>query len=143
MPTWTGSSGGSWKRPAKKPRSSSSRITVSSSARAAWATTITTCPPSPTAVIIIKGPDIKAGYKIKNAHVYDVLPTLLHLLGRPVAEDMDGKVIAEAFKDDFLKSHPVKTIPTYEGGTERKIAPENKDIDKKTLEDLRSLGYIK
>jgi predicted AlkP superfamily phosphohydrolase/phosphomutase len=100
-------------------------------------------PTIPHGVIFIKGPDFKAGYKIKNAHIYDVLPTILHLLGYPVGEDMDGQVIVEAFKDDFMKSHPVKTIETYEGGAARKIAPGNKEIDKKTLDDLRSLGYIK
>jgi len=100
-------------------------------------------PTLPHGVIFLKGPDFKAGYKIKSAHVYDVLPTILHLLGHPVAEDMDGKVIAEAFKDDFMKGRSVKTIKTYEDGAARKIAPGNKEIDKKALEDLKSLGYIK
>jgi len=100
-------------------------------------------PTLPHGIIIVKGPDIKPGHKIENAHVYDVLPTILHLLGKPAAEDMDGKVIVEAFQDDFMRSHPVQTVPTYEGGAKRKIAPGNKEIDKKTLEDLRSLGYIK
>ena len=36
-----------------------------------------------------------------------------------------------------MKKHPVQTIPTYEGGPARKIAPENKEVNKKTLEDLQ------
>ena len=58
-------------------------------------------------------------------------------------EDMDGKIMTEAFKDEFLKTHSAKTVKTYEGGAARKIAPDNKEIEKKMLEDLRTLGYIK
>ena len=52
----------------------------------------------PHGIILIKGPGLKPDYNIENAHVYDVLPTLLHLLDQPVAEDMDGKVLAAAIR---------------------------------------------
>ncbi|MDD8032995.1 MAG: alkaline phosphatase family protein [Acidobacteriota bacterium] len=100
-------------------------------------------PTLPHGVVFLKGPAFKAGYKIEKAHIYDILPTLLYLLGQPAAEDMDGKIMTEAFKDEFLKTHSVKTVKTYEGGAARKIAPDNKEIEKKMLEDLRTLGYIK
>lgn len=42
--------------------------------------------------IIGIGPDIKSGFKIKNARIFDVAPTVTTLLGYE-PEDMDGKVL--------------------------------------------------
>ncbi len=101
-------------------------------------------PEIPHGIILIKGPNIKKGYKIQNAHIYDILPTLLYLLDLPVGKDMDGHVIEEAFEEKFLSKNPIRHIKSYEGEvkikTERK---RDKNSDKRTLEELRALGYIK
>lgn len=97
----------------------------------------------PHGVILLKGPFIKKNHTLSRAHVYDVLPTLLYMLGLPVAEDMDGKVLIEAFTDDFLRKHSLKTIRTYEDGKKRVTSRRNSKVDEKVLEDFKSLGYIK
>lgn len=94
---------------------------------------------APDGIIIMYGPKIKKGYKLKRAHVFDITPTLLYLCGQPVGEDMDGKVLLEAFE----KSRKMKFINTYEGETSLKKAKRSEALDKDVLEDLRSLGYIK
>lgn len=101
-------------------------------------------PEIPHGIILIKGPNIKKGYKIQNAHIYDILPTLLYLLDLPVGKDMDGRVLKEVFEQKFLNKRPIRHIKSYEG--EVKIKTERKrdeNIDKRTLEELRALGYIK
>jgi predicted AlkP superfamily phosphohydrolase/phosphomutase len=90
-------------------------------------------------IIIVKGPDIKEGHKLKNPHIYDISPTLLHFFSMPVAEDMDGKVLLDAFK----RRRKVRKIPTYETGKEIKKEKKRKALDKEMLEDLKSLGYIR
>jgi len=100
-------------------------------------------PEIPHGIVLIKGPHIKKGYKIKNAHIYDILPTLLYLFDLPIGKDMDGKVLKEVFNDNFLKKRPVRFIETYEGEFEVEKGKRDKSLDKKTLEELRALGYIK
>jgi hypothetical protein len=98
----------------------------------------------PHGIILMLGPQVRKGYHLEKAHIYDILPTALHLVGLPVGEDMDGKVLLEAFDPAFVHSRPVKFIKTYEDGKPRATLPaRNKEVDKKTLEEFKALGYIK
>jgi len=90
-------------------------------------------------IVIMKGPGIKAGYTLKNPHIYDITPTLLYLFSLPVAEDMDGKVLVDAFRSQ----RKVLRVPTYETEEKTIKARKKKALDNEMLEDLKSLGYIK
>jgi len=47
------------------------------------------------------GPDIKSsGKKVDNLKIYDITPTVLHMFGLPVSDDIDGRVLTEIFKAD-------------------------------------------
>lgn len=48
------------------------------------------------------------------AGVVDVAPTLLFATGLPIGRDMDGRVVTEAFADEFLRARPIRLIQTYE-----------------------------
>jgi predicted AlkP superfamily phosphohydrolase/phosphomutase len=48
-------------------------------------------------VILGRGPDIKQGAEV-DMHLTDVAPTLLHLMGEKVPEDMDGAVKKQIFE---------------------------------------------
>lgn len=100
-------------------------------------------PEIPHGIILIKGPNIKKGYHIQRAHIFDVLPTILYIFDLPVAEDMDGKVLTEVFEEKILKERPVRYIESYEGEPRIERGQRDKELDKKTLEELRALGYIK
>lgn len=60
-------------------------------------------------IIVAYGDDVKNGVKIA-AMIYDIAPTILHIFGLPIPEDMDGKPILEIFKED---SKLGKTQPLY------------------------------
>jgi hypothetical protein len=100
-------------------------------------------PTVPHGIILLKGPGIKPGYRLRNASIFDVTPTILHLFGLPVGEDIDGKVLLESFRDDYGYKREVQTIPTYGAPLKKTEAKKPRDLDKEVLEDLRSLGYIK
>jgi predicted AlkP superfamily phosphohydrolase/phosphomutase len=51
-------------------------------------------------VLMVNGPNIKKGSTVSEACVYDISPTILHLLGLPVPTDMDGQVLSEIFQPD-------------------------------------------
>lgn len=50
----------------------------------------------------------------KPAFVTDVVPTVLFAAGLPVGRDMDGRVLTDAFTDDFLRRSTLSAIQTYE-----------------------------
>jgi predicted AlkP superfamily phosphohydrolase/phosphomutase len=75
--------------------------------------------------------------------VLDIAPTVLALMGLPVAEDMEGRVLTEMISPRFLKKHPIKTVASYEGLVERP-APmgAGEGLDSKRADYLKALGYI-
>jgi Tfp pilus assembly protein PilF len=67
-------------------------------------------------VVILHGPPFRKGHELSEASVLDITPTILALFGLPVAEDMDGRPIVDAFEEGFLRDHPITYTPTYETG---------------------------
>ncbi|RLI09253.1 hypothetical protein DRO32_00975 [Candidatus Bathyarchaeota archaeon] len=60
--------------------------------------------------IAMIGPGVRGGARL-DASVYDVAPTVLHLLGLPVLEEMDGEVLVGAFEEGSdPASRPVRKI---------------------------------
>ncbi|MCL4353598.1 hypothetical protein M1615_04005, partial [Patescibacteria group bacterium] len=53
-------------------------------------------------IFVINGENIKRKYKTK-ARIYDIIPTLMHILNVPITEDIDGKVLEDIFIDDKRK----------------------------------------
>lgn len=66
-------------------------------------------------VIALRGPGIRQDERIYGTTLLDIAPTVLALLGLPVAKDMDGRVIASAFVDP---PPTFASIPTWEGAAE-------------------------
>jgi arylsulfatase A-like enzyme len=80
----------------------------------------------------------------RRVSVHDIAPTVLHLLGLPVALDMEGGVIGEAFADGFLNANPVRTVPSYgflrgESREDFFGGEEDEDLYRERLE---ALGYV-
>jgi predicted AlkP superfamily phosphohydrolase/phosphomutase len=48
-------------------------------------------------IFIAYGPNIKQGIEIEGTKIYDIAPTILHMFGLPVPDDMDGRVLKEIF----------------------------------------------
>ncbi len=93
-------------------------------------------------VLIMKGPGIEWGASIENATVYDIAPTLLTMAGLPVARDMPGHALTDAFTDEFSATHGVTLIETYGEVVRDDTAPIESPVDDEVRERLRSLGYI-
>ncbi len=68
---------------------------------------------APDGVLLVAGGGIRPGAAPQNASVLDVAPTLLYLLGLPVARDMEGRVLTEILEPAFAREHPVTFIPSY------------------------------
>jgi predicted AlkP superfamily phosphohydrolase/phosphomutase len=88
-------------------------------------------------VLIAAGPEIQPGKTVENPHISDLAPTILHLMGLPVLEDMDGRVLTEVLTSD----RPVERQPN--GAAEEKPYGELSQEEEAEVEDrLRALGYL-
>jgi predicted AlkP superfamily phosphohydrolase/phosphomutase len=78
---------------------------------------------SPGGLFLAVGSPIRPGSVPRDASVLDVAPTLLYLMGLPVARDMQGRVLTEILDSDFAREHPVTFIPSYESLAVAPAAP--------------------
>jgi hypothetical protein len=96
---------------------------------------------TPPGVIAVRGPEVRAGV-IERASVFDVAPTLLHLLGVPVAVDMQGRVLP-VWKPGSPLARPPETVASYGGPAQPVAVGEASEEEiRRTQEYLRSLGYV-
>ena len=51
-------------------------------------------------IFLALGPDIKGGFEIQGAKIYDLAPTILHIFGIPIPQDIDGRVLKEVFEEN-------------------------------------------
>ncbi len=71
-------------------------------------------PGSSDGFLLIRGQGVAHQENPPTSQVVDFVPTLLFGSGLPVARDMDGRVITEAFQDSVLRSTTFSLIPSYE-----------------------------
>ncbi|BBO86542.1 hypothetical protein DSCO28_71080 [Desulfosarcina ovata subsp. sediminis] len=94
-------------------------------------------------IFLMSGPGTKKDERIYGANLLDVTPTILHFYGLPVGEDMDGKVLVNAFAD----SRPIETIPSWDAvegpdGCHSEDSVMDPIETKAALDQLVALGYI-
>lgn len=93
-------------------------------------------------LFVLSGPHIRKNQLLKRITVLDILPTLLYMQNLPVALDLKGQVILEAFEDEFVDSHPVMSVSTFEVGSNSSEVPLETKINKEIEKKLKSLGYL-
>lgn len=92
-------------------------------------------------ILIAWGEPVRRGHALNAAAIEDVAPTILYLLGLPIAEDMDGSVITEMFEPRHIDANDRYVVSDYAQIDREQTPRERKgeDLEKK----LRSLGYIR
>lgn len=93
-------------------------------------------------IFLAYGTDIKKGF-ITEAKIYDLAPTILHIMDVPIPKDTDGRVLREIFREGSLLAtkkymyapeHEPKQLITSKVYTRR----EEEEIKDR----LRKLGYL-
>jgi len=91
----------------------------------------------------LAGPGIRRGEIIYGASLLDITPTLLHLFGMPVGEDMDGKVLAAAFETPLgIDSIPSWDAVPGDAGRHADGAAFDSVGAAEALKQLIDLGYV-
>lgn len=96
---------------------------------------------SPDGILIMVGRAFKEAERLTNAGIEDIAPTVLHLMGFGVPEDMDGRVLKEAFRTSFLEQNPPTAGDAWDKvmGSGKLLGPEEESAVKRQLEGL---GYL-
>ncbi len=97
----------------------------------------------PYGIFVISGPGIKKDEVIYGASLLDVCPTILSVLGLPVAEDMDGKPLLNIFEEN-RKVEWIESWDDVQG--EDGSHPADLSVDpvdsSEAIRQLVELGYI-
>jgi predicted AlkP superfamily phosphohydrolase/phosphomutase len=96
---------------------------------------------SPEGILMMCGPNIKRG-ELKGVNITDVTSTILYLSGLKIPQGLDGRVITEAIRPEYLSTNPVQFS---EEGYEHEIDLREVMTDPKdelVKEHLRRLGYL-
>jgi predicted AlkP superfamily phosphohydrolase/phosphomutase len=91
-------------------------------------------------ILIAAGPAIQAGQTIAAARLVDLAPTILYLLGVPVPDDMDGRVLKEAIVESYQSTHPVLFETAV--SPPDPITPLTPSEADEVARRLRNLGYL-
>ena len=78
---------------------------------------------APDGVFLAAGAGIRPGSTPAHASLLDVAPTLLYLMGLPVARDMEGRILTEILDPAFAQDNPLTFIPSYESLAVAPAAP--------------------
>lgn len=98
---------------------------------------------SPLGVFVAKGPGIKKGGRVFGASVLDITPTLLALYGLPVGKDMEGKVLSQAFEEEWEPDF-IDSWENVEGNHGMHPADLKEDTwaAQEAMQQLVDLGYV-
>lgn len=93
-------------------------------------------------VLFVWGPHARRGQPIgDDAGPLDIAPTVAWAMGLPVAQDLRGRVLAEAFSLDFRERRGLTSVKTW-GKRDIDAAASASPADANMLDQLRGLGYI-
>jgi predicted AlkP superfamily phosphohydrolase/phosphomutase len=98
----------------------------------------------PEGVLFLHGPGVRGGAELTKAALPDLFPTILHAVGLPIPNDVDGRVLSEAFEEAFLERTPVRWEKAegieFGDADGREIYTDEEQME--VLSHLKGLGYI-
>jgi predicted AlkP superfamily phosphohydrolase/phosphomutase len=94
-------------------------------------------------ILFLRGEGIRGTSVVEEACLEDLAPSLLYMLGVPVPEEMDGKVLLDCFTDKFREANAVAFAEPEavmkSAVAARTYSAEEEEAIRKTLQGL---GYI-
>ena len=91
-------------------------------------------------MLFLSGPQIAAGAPVEDASIADLTPTLLHLMGQPIPDDMDGRPLVELLAPAYRERAPQHVAAEDAESGEQIVFDEQEE--KQIAERLRGLGYL-
>jgi predicted AlkP superfamily phosphohydrolase/phosphomutase len=96
----------------------------------------------PDGIFVAAGPEIQRGVRLDPLSILDVAPLMLHELGLPIPETLEGRLVTEALNPLALSMRP----PQRHTGTPSVASVDDLALDPEAeaeiLDRLRALGYV-
>ena len=73
----------------------------------------------------------------------DVMPTVLHLLGVPISDELSGRPLTGLLAEQFVARYPVRQVAGYGRPSSGTAARTGQPLDQEMIDRLRSLGYVR
>lgn len=95
-------------------------------------------------IFLLKGAGVRHAREVYGAHIVDLAPTILYLMGIPIPENMDGSVLREAIEPSLLRKRPTAKAPfsAEQQGTGPQGTGYTEEETASIRERLKDLGYI-
>ncbi len=93
-------------------------------------------------IFSMRGNGVRRNVALEGTRLIDLAPTILYLLGLPIPNDMDGRVLLEAFEEAAVMAFPPTLAPTAAGGGSRGNGFYTGGEADMVRETLRGLGYM-
>jgi len=84
------------------------------------------------------GPGLASGDDVRDLEIFDIAPNLLHLMGFPIPEHMDGRFRPDLFSGAASEDPRYENVGSGPGARAGISADEQRDLEEK----LRGLGYL-
>ncbi|MBN1953731.1 MAG: alkaline phosphatase family protein [Anaerolineae bacterium] len=88
-------------------------------------------------ILIACGPAFRGGQTLQGARIVDLAPTILHVMGLPVPDDMDGRVLTSILATDRPVAYE-QASPAEASADSALSAEDLAEVE----ERLRALGYL-
>jgi len=85
---------------------------------------------------------IKEGVRTDGSQIADMTPMMLHLLGLPIEDYMDGRVMEDCLTDEYRTANPVQVREGHIQLKPRVTGDAVEDDDEKLIETMKALGYM-
>ncbi len=92
-------------------------------------------------IFIGYGSGFEEGKDIGTANIEDIAPTIYHLLGCAIPDDLDGKIITEALSDELRNKEPKYYKPKPPDRPDKSVKTSAEE-DESIKQQLRDMGYL-
>ena len=89
-------------------------------------------------IFTLAGRGVSPG-RILTADIEDILPTILFIQDLPLSDDFDGRIIRDAFTDEFLARRASRDKTHFQRG---EVESSDSDEGDEVIDRLKGLGYI-
>jgi predicted AlkP superfamily phosphohydrolase/phosphomutase len=89
-------------------------------------------------IFALAGRGVSPG-RILTADIEDILPTILFIEDLPLSDDFDGRIIKDAFTDEFLARRISRDKAHFQRG---EVESSDSDEGDEVIDRLKGLGYI-
>jgi hypothetical protein len=99
----------------------------------------------PEGVFLASGPGIRRSAEVAELSIVDVAPLVLHRLGLPLPDDLEGRLPLELLEPEELERRPPRraAATSWDAPSEEPGGLElDPDEEAAVLERLRALGYV-